>query len=157
MILANGKVRLIALTGLASAALMLGTVACGGGDDDDGGGGGGGATATGGTSQTSFNLAMNEASGNLFVLDGEHNPTLKVAAGKEITVNLKNEGVAIHNLRFAGADNEFNSSDDATSDPGLVNAGGTATVTFTAPSKAGKYKYQCDFHPTDMKGEVEVE
>ncbi len=155
MILANGKFRLIALTGIAAAVLMLSAVACGGGDDDDDGGGGG--SATGGAGQTSFDLAMNEASGNLFVLDGEHNPTLKVAAGKEITVNLSNEGIAIHNMRFAGEDNEFNSGDDAISDPALVSAGQKGKLTFTAPSKAGKYKYQCDFHPTDMKGEVEVE
>ena len=155
MILTNGKFRLIALTGIAAVALTLAAVACGGGDDDDGGDGAG--TATGGAGQTTFDVAMNEAAGNLFVLDGEKNPTLKVAAGKEITVNLTNEGVAIHNMRFAGEDNEFNSADDATSDPGLVNAGQKAKVTFTAPGKAGKYKYQCDFHPTDMKGEIEVQ
>jgi plastocyanin len=58
-------------------------------------------------------------------------------------------------MRIAGEDNQFNTSDDAVSDPALVSGGGTATIKWTA-GKAGTINYQCDFHPTDMKGTIEV-
>lgn len=145
---------LILLSGFAVLALALTAVACGGDDDDDD------ATPTesgnGAAAETTFDLLMNESDGNVFVLDGESNPTLTVPAGEEITVNLTNDGAAIHNMRFGGEDNAFNTDDDAVSDPNLVNPGDTAVLVFTAPSEPGTYKYQCDIHPTDMLGEIEV-
>ena len=155
MTLANGKVRLIAFTGVAAVALMLAAVACGGGDDDDAGDDGGDDGGNG--AQTTFDLKMHEEGGNVFELGTEKNPTLAVPAGEEITINLTNEGIAIHNMRFAGEDNQYDNDDDATSDPALVNGGADGVLTFTAPGEAGTYDYRCDFHPTDMKGQIEVE
>jgi plastocyanin len=60
-------------------------------------------------------------------------------------------------MRIAGADNVFNSDDDAVSDPDLVAAGDTATVEWTAPDEAGEYDFYCDFHTTDMIGTITVE
>ena len=100
---------------------------------------------------------MHETGGNFFEIAGEKNPTLTVPAGEEITVNLTNDGAAIHNMRFAGDDNEYDNDDDAVSEPALVTAGQEATLTFTAPSDAGTYDYRCDFHPTDMLGKIEVQ
>lgn len=145
------------LSGFAVLALGFTAVACGGDDDDDDSG----ATPTqagngGPAAETTFDLLMNESDGNVFVLDGESNPTLTIPAGEEITVNLTNDGAAIHNMRFAGEDNAFNTGDDSVSDPNLVNPGSEGVLVFTAPSEAGTYKYQCDIHPTDMKGEFEV-
>lgn len=120
---------------------------------DDGGTGAG----NGDGAETTFDLSMGESAGNFFELDGEKNPTLTIPAGEEVTVNLTNDGAAIHNMRFGGEDKEYNTDDDVASDPALVAAGQTATLTFTAPGEAGTYIYQCDFHPTDMLGEIEVE
>lgn len=94
---------------------------------------------------------------NFYQLDGQKNPEIKVKAGQAVTVSLTNKGAVFHNMRFDGADAKFNSSDDAVSDPQLVNAGQTATLTWTAPNAPGSFKYQCDFHPTDMKGTLTVE
>ena len=158
----NKKLFLTPLTAVAALALGLAAVSCGGDDDDDNGNGNGngnGATQTpsgNGDAQTTFDMLMNESDGNVFVLDGENNPTLTVPAGEEITINLTNEGSAIHNMRFAGEDNQYNTGDDAASDPALVNPGDTATLVFTAPDDAGTYLYQCDLHPTDMLGEIVV-
>ena len=94
---------------------------------------------------------------NFFEYNGEKNPTLSIPAGDSVTIELTNDGAAIHNMRIAGEDNEYNTGDDAVSDPSLVSGGGTATIEWTAPSSAGEVKYQCDFHPTDMKGAITVE
>jgi len=71
---------------------------------------------------------------------------LTVKAGASVTFDLKNEGVAPHNMRIAGPDGSYNTGDDAVSDPQLVNAGETAKVSWTAPDQAGEIKFQCDFH-----------
>ena len=168
MIMANGRFRAIMLTALAVPAVLLAAAACGGDDDEDvnGGNGGNGATATpagdgngngDGGGETTFDLNMHEEGGNVFELGDEKNPTLAVPAGEDITINLTNEGIAIHNMRFAGEDSEYNNDDDAVSDPEVVSAGQDAVLEFTAPEEPGTYPYQCDFHPTDMKGEIEVE
>jgi len=71
-------------------------------------------------------------------------PTVK--AGASVTFELKNDGVAVHNMRIAGPDGKYNTADDAVSDPNIVQAGGTSTVTWTAPAQAGQVQFQCDFH-----------
>lgn len=98
--------------------------------------------------------------GNLAVTmtDNKFNPTeFTVSAGASVTFDATNNGTAIHNLRIAGADGEYNTSDDAVSDPQLVTGGGTATLAWDAPADAGEVLFQCDFHPTDMKGTITVQ
>jgi plastocyanin len=94
---------------------------------------------------------------NFFALeeDGEENPTLSAPAGEETTWTLENVGTAIHNMRIAGPDGDFNSDDDAESDPATIAGGDSGEITFTLD--AGSYDYQCDFHPTQMLGTIEVE
>src|SRR5574341_2567176 len=90
--------------------------------------------------------------------DNKFDPTeFTVSAGADVTFNLTNEGVAIHNMRIAGEDGQFNTGDDTSSDPGLISGGSTATLEWTAPDSAGEILFQCDFHPTDMKGVITVE
>ncbi len=134
-----------ALAALTAVPIVVG-LACGGSDD-------GKTSAPAGGGPASFELTMGD---NFFDLKGTHNPTLQIAAGATVEIKLTNKGNAIHNLRFAGADNQYNNSDDAVSDPNPVQAGQAAVIKFTAPKQPGTYKFQCDFHPADSKGEITV-
>lgn len=82
---------------------------------------------------------------------------ITVAAGAETTFQLTNDGIAIHNMRIAGDDGEYNTDDDTVSDPALVSGGGTATLDWTAPTGAGEIIFRCDFHPIDMIGTLTVQ
>jgi len=154
-----GKYRkgLIPLLALALSALLVLSFACGGDDDDDSGGDDDTAAATtpaddgngGGGEAVEFDVSMTD---NLFT------PTeFSVSAGAAVTFNLTNDGAAIHNMRIAGPDGEYNTDDDAVSDPDIVTGGSTATLEWTAPEEAGEIIFQCDFHPTDMLGTITVE
>jgi plastocyanin len=68
---------------------------------------------------------------------------LTVKAGESVTINLTNDGVAIHNMRISGADGQYNTDDDAVSDPQVVNAGSTAVVSWTAPAQPGAARSRC--------------
>lgn len=124
-------------------AALVATVAllghgCGGGDNDNVGGG-----------EDSLNVSMGD---NFF----EPNE-FTVKTGQKVTINLTNEGAAVHNMRIAGADNEYNTEDDALSEPGQLTPGGTGKLVWTAPDKAGVIDLKCDFHPTDSVGTIKVE
>ncbi len=135
-----------------AAGLTLIGVACGGGGGEAANGPGA-TNAPASAGSGSHQMSMGD---NFFDQDGARNPTLRLAAGEAIEIVLTNDGAAIHNMRFAGEDNQFNTSDDAVSDPNIVPGGGTATLKVTAPQKAGTYSYQCDFHPTEMNGTITV-
>ena len=144
--------KLVAMLALVLSALLVLSFACGGDDDDDDGGGT--ATATtdgdgGDGGEETFDVSMGD---NFY----EPNEFI-VAPGTTLTFNLTNDGTAIHNMRTAGADNEFGNDDDSVSDPDLVTAGGTATLEWTAPEEPGTYDFYCDFHTTDMTGTITVE
>jgi len=117
--------------------------ACGGGEGDVGSNGGN----DGGP--VSFDVTM----GDNFYEPNE----FTVKAGQKVTLNLKNDGAAVHNMRVAGADNEYNTDDDALSDPSQIPSGDTATLEWTAPDKAGEIDLRCEFHPTDSTGIIKVE
>ena len=92
---------------------------------------------------------------NLFDLDGSINPTLEIAAGDTVSFTVPNVGQNIHNLRFAGPDGEYETDDDFVSDPDVITGGEQGTLEFTL-GEAATFPYQCDFHPTEMLGEVTV-
>lgn len=96
-----------------------------------------------------------EMGDNFFQLGGEQNPTLTVKAGETITVSLKNGGLAIHNMRVAGEDNQYNTGDDEVSEPVTIVAGGEGTLQLTL-NTPGTYSYRCDFHADVMKGQIVV-
>ncbi len=93
---------------------------------------------------------------SFFELDGAQNPALALTAGATVTVKLTNGGKAIHNLRVAGPDGQYNTDDDIVSDPNTIPAGGEAEIVVSIAT-AGTYNYQCDFHAADMKGTITVQ
>lgn len=108
-----------------------------------------GARSTGG----SVAVTMDD---NFFEFDGVHNPTFLVPAGETVTMNLTNQGVAIHNMRTSGADGRYGTQDDHLSEPGVIFGGndGVIEMVFDRP---GTYAYLCDFHPADMRGAIVVQ
>ena len=128
---------------LVSIALLA--YACGGGGGDDSGDNG----DNGADGPVSFDVSMGD---NFF----EPNE-FTVKSGQKVTFNLTNGGIAIHNMRVAGADNEYNTDDDALSDPEQFSPGDTGTLEWTAPDKAGEIDLKCEFHPTDSTGIIKVE
>ncbi len=151
---------------LLSAVLILGiamlAAACSSdGDDDDGGTGetpaadDTSADDAGDAGPASFDISMGDTLEpeitNFFEAD-----TFTVSTGQEVTFTITNDGVAIHNMRIAGADGEYNTVDDTVSDPELFQAGDTGTLVWTAPDETGEIIFRCDFHPIDMVGTITV-
>ncbi len=77
---------------------------------------------------------------------------MTTAVNQPVTVNVSNKGKAIHNFHV------LNVQDAAGKDikDDLIPAGGSNTLTFTI-AKAGTYNFQCDVHPTTMKGTITVQ
>jgi plastocyanin len=119
----------------------LTALACGGGGDGGNGGNSG------------DSMSIDVTMGDNFYEPNE----FTVKRGQKLTLNLKNDGIAIHNMRVAGADNEYNTDDDALSDPDQLSPGDTGTLEWTAPDKAGEIDLRCEFHPTDSTGIIMVE
>jgi plastocyanin len=155
-LLLRARRMLFLLLTIAVMAFLVVGVACGGDDDDDDGGDDGGeATEPAGGDDDDGGGAEEFA---VTMTDNKFAPgDFTVPAGSSVTFNLTNDGAAIHNMRIAGDDGEYNSDDDAVSDPDLVNGGDTAVLEWTAPEEAGEVDFQCDFHPTDMLGTITVE
>jgi len=109
------------------------------------GGGGGGA----GPEPVTFDISMRD---NFF-----EPSEFAVSPGQQVTFNLTNDGQAIHNMRIAGLDDEYNSDDDAVSDPDLFEPGGAGTLVWTAPDQPGTINFRCDFHPAESVGTITVE
>ena len=82
---------------------------------------------------------------------------ITVAVGASVTFQLTNDGIATHNMRVAGDDDEYNTNDDTVSDPEIFSGGDTGTLVWTAPDAAGEVLFRCDFHPTEMTGTITVQ
>lgn len=77
---------------------------------------------------------------------------LTVKANAEASVTLQNEGSAVHNWRVKGV----TSKDGKDIKSELIGGGKSETVTFII-EKPGKYDYDCEVHPTEMKGTLTVQ
>jgi plastocyanin len=142
---------------------LLFAAACGGGDDN-GNGNGNGDNGDGLGSQPDspqqVDAEVTEAVGGVIDIEEADNfaapNNLKVGLGETTTIQITNVGIAVHNVRIAGVDGEWNTDDDVVSDPEFISGGGTATVEFT-PTVAGTYTFRCDFHPLEQGGVIVVE
>ena len=91
-------------------------------------------------------LVSVKAENTAFVSD-----TITLAAGAEVEIRFDNNDRQVqHNISIVGQDPTkpvFRGQ--------LVTGVATATYKFRSPA-AGEYKFQCDVHPTQMKGTVKV-
>ncbi|MBI5949344.1 MAG: cupredoxin domain-containing protein [Chloroflexi bacterium] len=78
---------------------------------------------------------------------------IKVKAGQSYTIEVKNEGLAIHNMHVLSK--AFGESKDYTS--ALTVAAGDSNKFEVKFSKKGTVKFQCDYHLPDMAGTITVE
>ena len=137
---ATRAARAVILSAALTITVVLLALACGGGGDDG---------SNGGTDGGPFNVSMG---------DNFYQPNVfTVKAGQKVTFHFKNDGAAVHNMRIAGADNKYNTEDDALSDPREIRSGGTGSLEWTAPDEAAVIKVRCEFHPTDSTGTIKVE
>jgi plastocyanin len=81
---------------------------------------------------------------------------LRVGVGETVTLDVTNRDGQPHNLRLAGFDGEFQTEDDALTDPDPIAANGSGSLEF-APAVLGAYTFRCDYHPGSMGGQVVVE
>jgi plastocyanin len=75
------------------------------------------------------------------------------------TININNQGQAIHNVHVASPDGTFvafckAAGPEPCSKPTSVPAGSAASITINLPP--GTYNFRCDFHPDQMKGKITV-
>jgi hypothetical protein len=104
------------------------------------------------------NRLLEMADFDFFDSSGAKNPTISLPAGA-VTIDLKNTGVATHNVHVSNASGVYaeticGKSSDPCSKPVSINGGESGTISLNLTP--GTYKYRCDFHPTQMLGTIEV-
>nr|WP_294805990.1 cupredoxin domain-containing protein [uncultured Nitrososphaera sp.] len=80
--------------------------------------------------------------------DGGNNPTLKMTANADNTVQIANPTDAKHELVIESNGKELASSGD-------IAPNGSGQLSFK-PATAGTFEYHCEYHPDTMKGTIEV-
>jgi plastocyanin len=80
---------------------------------------------------------------------------LRVPLGESVTIRVTNDDLIPHSLRLAGLDGQFDTEDDAVTNPPQITGGNAGEITF-APLAAGAYTFRCDFHPAQMGGQIVV-
>ena len=143
----NTRQAFVIVVTTGALALLALTFACGGGSSDKATSGATTAAATSPAASTN-NQGGEPQAFDIKMTEESYEPShFTVAKGAHVTLNLTNAGTSIHNVRIAGEDGKYNTADDTVSDPNLINGGSTGVVNWTAPNKAGDYKFQCDIHP----------
>ncbi|MBI5946943.1 MAG: cupredoxin domain-containing protein [Chloroflexi bacterium] len=118
-------------------------------EDDNAAAGGGGAV----TPPAGVDTDCSDGTCTLVARDNKFDQTtLTGAAGKAVDLTFENKGKVSHNVHFLTA---AGGTDLASGSNGDIIPSGTVQVKFTPPS-AGSFYYQCDLHPTEMKGTFTV-
>ena len=85
--------------------------------------------------------------------DNKFSPeNVPVKTNQEVTIPADNRGEAVHNWHVLNVKDK-NGKDIATQ---LLPAAKSETVKFTI-DKSGTYDIQCDVHPADMRGKLNVQ
>jgi len=117
-------------------------------------------TACGGGSSAPAAQTTPEGAGaslEMTVGDNFYKPNeFRVRAGQQVTLNVTNEGQAVHTVRLAGPDNRYETDDDTQIDPPMIKPGQTVSLVWTAPNQTGAYNFRCDYHPEET-GTITVE
>lgn len=158
----------IALIGSPLLVVMLLLAACSGDDEDDGG-----AATVVDTSPTPLATVQNQPEP---VQPGSGEPSQPEEGVYEITaenaafqgndvvlplgqpsiIRVVNSDQLTHNLRIAGLDGQYDTEDDAVTEPAAIEPGSSGELSF-APAIPGAYTFRCDFHPGSMGGQITVE
>ena len=102
-----------------------------------------------------------EMGDNFFQTDGQQSPIFEVSVGQEVSIDLTNNGLAIHNTHIAGVDNTYDAvfceagGDEPCSDPNIMAGGDSGTIAFQF-DEPGTFNFRCDFHPVLMTGQIVV-
>jgi plastocyanin len=81
---------------------------------------------------------------------------LHIPAGQAVTIRVSNRDSQAHNLRVAGMDGDYQTEDDAVTEPPTIDGNGIGVLQF-APPVPGRYTFHCDFHPGSMGGQIVVD
>ena len=94
------------------------------------------------------------SSSTIVATDNKFNQsTITLPPNTDVTLTLKNDGKAKHNLHFM---DKPNGNDLAPGSAGaILDPGKSEALTFKTPG-VGTYYFQCDLHPDQMKGTVDV-
>jgi len=138
---------------VVGAALVLGVTACGGDDESNSGGTSRATTPAGGAAGGGNGVATGETSAQVIAKDFSFDPeSFSVAAGKDVTITLNNQGTATHTLTVY-KDDKFTQPVSAAD---TKNVSGGSKGEFTNNFTAGEYYFRCQRHPTQMQGEFDA-
>lgn len=79
-----------------------------------------------------------------------------IPLGASAVIRVTNRDQLTHNLRLAGLDGQYDTEDDAVTDPPAIQPGASGEFTF-APAIPGAYTFRCDYHPGSMGGQITVQ
>lgn len=77
---------------------------------------------------------------------------VRVPAGQEVTLTLRNEGDLLHDWHVLGVTNR----DGTPITTALIEHGQAVTVRFTI-AQPGEFAFFCEVHPVEMRGKLTVE
>lgn len=160
--------RRIALIVSPLLVVMFLVAACSGDDGDDGG-----AATVADTSPTPLATVQNQPEPVQAVAgepsqpeEGVYEITAENAAfqgndvelplGPPAIIRVVNRDQLTHNLRIAGLDGQYDTEDDAVTEPAAIEPGSSGELSF-APAIPGAYTFRCDFHPGSMGGRITVQ